>query len=153
MYNTLATTGNLLYVCCHEYIQYNVCVSICLSTKSSKLPWDWCVCLCVQRVGLWCTGRHWAAPSLPGLSQTSVASGLWFSLSWQSSLWPRDEHPHTRDSAASGKVSVHTATVKLHLGFFYNCYILGFYKVWDIWCTGCKVRTFTFYKPNHLYSG
>ena len=68
---------------------------VCWCVARTDSPWGCCVCRCVLWAGLWCTGRHWAALSLPGLSQTSVTSGLWFSLSWQSSRWPtRKKDPH-----------------------------------------------------------
>lgn len=68
---------------------------LCLCVTCSQSPWGCCVCPCVPWAGLWCTGHHWAALSLPGLSRTSVTSGLWFSQSWQSSLWPRGKNIHT----------------------------------------------------------
>lgn len=63
-------------------------------SDSAWSPWGCRVCRCVLWAGLWCTGRRWAAPSQPGRSQTSATSGLWFSLSWQSSLWPEEEKTH-----------------------------------------------------------
>lgn len=63
-------------------------------SDSAWSPWGCRVCRCVLWAGLWCTGRRWAAPSQPGRSRTSATSGLWFSLSWQSSLWPEEEKTH-----------------------------------------------------------
>lgn len=63
-------------------------------SDSAWSPWGCRVCRCVLWAGLWCTGHRWAAPSQPGRSRTSATSGLWFSLSWQSSLWPEEEKTH-----------------------------------------------------------
>lgn len=63
-------------------------------SDSAWSPWGCRVCRCVLWAGLWCTGRRWAAPSQPGRSRTSATSGLWFSLSWRSSLWPEEEKTH-----------------------------------------------------------
>ncbi len=70
------------------------CQCQCVFVCCTKSPWGCRVCRCGLWAGLWCTGRHWAAPSLPGRFQTSVTSGPWFSPSWQSSRWPDGKDPH-----------------------------------------------------------
>lgn len=74
----------------HKSQFHVVCVNMSRHSKRVKSPWGYRVCRCVRWAGLWCTARHWAALSLPGLYQTSVTSGLWFSPSLQSSLWPEE---------------------------------------------------------------
>lgn len=61
------------------------------------------VCLYGPAGDLWCTECHSAAQSPRGRSQTSVTSGLWFSPSQQSSLWPGREDAGESVSKAPGR--------------------------------------------------